>query len=277
MLQHLNKLNLESSGIKVYKNLIAPLPLPKLSTTGEPRPYRSQDDTAGNGVKFTDRILTARQSKWDMDIDYEEYRNKYLNDGTDQPFAKWIVQQVAASYLAAINNKTMYLGVYNAAGTGAVDVATGFGTIIAAEITATNLTPITTGALTTSNTVAGVELVTESMPAWAKDEGGPVYCSYATLEKYKKNYRTSYGYNFNKNEMGMFQLDNSKFWLEPASWMNNSQRIIATLKSNLAVGVEGTNVKVAASARRNVIETRPMFPIGFEIADLECLAVNEQV
>jgi len=276
IMQRLNQIDFKAQGIMVYRNVKAPLPLPKLSTIGGPRPYRSQDDTAGNGVVFTDRLLTVNQSKWDMDIDYEEFRNKYLNDGTETPFAKWMNEQIAAKYWAAINDNTLYLGVYNAAGNNAAAIATGWGTIIAAEIALATVVPVVTGAITNANAVASVESTVENLPAWARDIGGPVYCSWGTLDKYKKNYRSSFGFSFNKDEFGRFQLDNSKFWLQPVSWMGTSQRIIATLANNLCVGLDGENVKTHASARRNIVEARPMLPIGLQIADLEALSVNDQ-
>jgi len=277
ILKHLNEVNFKSSGIQVFKNVKAPLPLPKWNMTGEPRPYREQDDIAGNGFQPKDRVLTVNQSKWDMDIDPENFRNKYLNDGTKTPFAQFMTAEMARNYWSKINDNTLYLGVYNAAGANAASIATGWGTIIANEITGLTLTPVVTGAVTAANAVDSVEATVENLPASVRKVGGPVYVSWGTLDKYKKNYRTAYGSSFNKDEFGRFQLDNSKFWLQPESWMNTSQRIIATVDGNLCVGLDGEKIDVAASVRRNIIEARPMLPIGLQIADIEVLSVNDQV
>lgn len=273
---------LTADGIAVYKNVSKPLALPKLSAVGNPRPYRSQDDTSGNGVKYTDRVLTAYQSKWDMDFDPEEHRNKYLNDGSIDPakvpFWKYCVEQFTKEYLSQINDNTAYLGSYNASGSTAAAIATGWGTTIAAEITATNLTPVVTGAITTSNAVDKVELVVKDaqVKPWMRKKGMIVYVSFATFDKFVAHYRTLNGYQYIPSVNGEYKIDGVNAILKPVSWMGTSSRIIATVVGNLCTGVDKDNVVVAATARRNIIEARPMFPVGFQIADLEAIVVNDQ-
>ena len=265
-------------GIMVYKNCNKPIALPKLSAVGGPRPYRSQDDTSGNGLKFSDRTLTAYNSKWDMDFDPEEYRNKYLNDGTDMPFWKYCVEQFTKEYLASINDNTAYLGSYNSSGSTPAAIATGWGTTIAAEITATNLTAVVTGAITTGNAVEKVELVAKDpqVKPWMRKQGIIVMVSYDVFDKFISRYRTLNGYAFNPNVNGDYKIDGLNAVIRPCTWMGTSQRIIVTVANNLCVGVDKDQVRVAATARRNVIEARPMFAVGFEIADLEAIVVNDQ-
>lgn len=273
---------LTKDGIAVYKNVQQPMPLPKLSAVGNPRPYRSQDDTSGNGMKWTDRTLTVNQSKWDMDFDPEEHRNKYLNDGTidpaKMPFWKYCVDQFSKEYLAQINDNAAYLGSYNASGSTAAAIATGWGTIIAAEITATNLTAVVTGAVTSSNAVEKVELVVKDaqVKPWMRKKGIIVYVSFATFDKFVERYRTLNGYQYMPSVNGEYKIDGVNAVLKPVSWMGTSSRIIATVAGNLTVGVDKDNVMVAATARRNIIEARPMFPVGFQIADLDAIVVNDQ-
>jgi hypothetical protein len=130
---------LRKQGVQVRTNVKTPQALTKLSAVGGPRPYRAVDDIAGNGVKFTDRTLTVYNSKWDYDFDPEEFRNTYLANDPQVPFAQAAAEQLAKEYLAGIQTSTLYLGVRNAAGTGAVDICDGWGTIIAAAIVATTL------------------------------------------------------------------------------------------------------------------------------------------
>lgn len=269
---------LTADGIAVYKNCNKPLALPKLSATGNPRPYRSQDDTSGNGVKWSDRTLTAYQSKWDMDFDPEEYRNKYLNDGTDMPFWKYCIEQFTKEYLASVNDNTAYLGSYNASGTTAAAIATGWGTTIAAEILGGALTPVVTGAITSANAVTKVELVAKDaqVKAWMRKKGLIIYVSFDVFDKFVSHYRTLNGYQYMPSVNGDYKIDGMNAVLKPVSWMGSSQRIIATIAGNLATGVDKDQVKVAATARRNIIEARPMFAVGFQISDLEAIVVNDQ-
>jgi len=271
---------LRELGIQVRTNVNAPQPLTKLSAVGGPRPYATGDNTSGNGVKYTDRVLTAYQSKWDHDFDPEEFRNTYLAtmalEGVG--FAQAANEQIAKEYLAAIMNDVLLLGVRNGAGTTAAAIADGWGTIIAAEITATNITPVATGALTTANAVTKVEEMVAAFPTWMREYETPIimYCSYATMDKYVAHYRTLNGFKLDTSVKGDYALDGKNAILRPASFMKTSGRIIATVQNNLVFGTNIEQIQVAASVRRNVIESRPMMPVGCQIQDLDALVVNDQ-
>ncbi len=277
IMKAVNAADYKAQGIQVYKNVKAPQALVKISAQGNPRPYRSQDDTAGNGVEYTDRLLTVYQSKWDMDVDPEIYRNTYLaEDNDDGKFYQYVLQQVSAEYIAMINDNTAWLGVYNAAGTTAAAIATGWGTIIANEITATNLTPVVTGAITNANAVTKVEDVVKTAPAWMRKKGMIVMVSYDVFDKYHAHYRTLNGYQYKPSADGEFKVDGVNAVIRPQSFMGTSQRIAVTVANNFCIGTDSESIKVAATARRNVIEMRPMYPVGFQIQDLEALIVNDQ-
>lgn len=277
-MKNVNEADFKGQGIQVFKNVKAPIALPKLSAQGNPRPYREQDDTSGNDMKFTDRVLTVYQCKWDTDVDPEKYRNTYLADGSSNPFYQYILEQIAKEYLAQINDNVAYLGVYNGAGSTAAAIATGWGTIIAAEITATNLTPVVTGAITSANAVDKVELVAKDaqVKAWMRTKGFNVYCSFATFDKFCAHYRTLNGYQYKPGNNNEYWIDGINAKLKPVSWMGTSARLIATPDNNLVLGTDGESVQMAATARRNIIELRPMMPVGFQIADLGAMVVNDQ-
>lgn len=278
--KHVVNWDLRSKGIQVRTNVNAPQVLTKLSAVGGPRPYRSADDTSGNGVKFTDRTLTVYQSKWDHDFDAEEFRNTYLADAafSSDSFLSAANNQIAKEYLAAINNTTLGLGIHNASGTGAVDLCDGWLTIIAALITATTLTPNSSvGAITSSNAVEAVEtLVEETVPTWAREQGFIMKCSYDVLDKYRKAYRSNYGFTFDKNVEGKYKLDNLNCELVANSWMGTSQRLIATIPNNLVFGTNTEAIQISATARRNIVEVRAMMPVGCQIQDTDAIWVNDQ-
>lgn len=262
--------------IALYRSVKKPLVLPKLSASGNPRPYTAAD-SVGDGAAFTDRTLTVYNSKWDYDLDPEQYRNTYLASQENNPYYQFILNQVAKEYLAQLNDNTLYLGVYNAAGATAADIATGWGTLIANEIVATNITPVAGAAITSANAVDQVELVGDAAPAWMKSRSDVVmFCSWGTFEKYRTNYRATYGFNFEKNEQGFYKIDGKPWRLQPVSWMGTSQRLILTAGGNLIIGTDLEGVEVAASMRRNIIEVRQMMAVGLQIADLEALVVNDQ-
>lgn len=274
--KNINKLDLSNQGILVYKNVKTPIVLPKVSVSGGPRPYRAQDDTT-TPVAVTDRTLTVNQSKWDYDVDPEKFRNTYLakwKPGAPS-FAEWIMQVVAEEYLSSINTNVVYLGSYNAAGTTPASIATGFGTIIAAEIAATNLTAQTTTAITDgASALAAVDVITAAAPSWMREMGYRIFCSYASFDWYAKGYAAAFGYQFKPDLLNRYPVNNQNAYLQPVSWMGTSGRLIATIDNNLCMGTDGDSVAVAASSRRNIIEVRQMMPIGFQIADLDALIVS---
>lgn len=268
--------NLRNQGVQIRTNVTAPQALTKLSAVGEPRPYRTQDDF-GSGADFSDRTITAYQSKWDTDFDPENFRNTYLADLPDTPFETAAIQHVAKKYLHTLLKKTVYSGVRNAAGTGAVDLANGFGTIIAAEIAANKLTPVVTGAITAANAVDKVELVAEGVPTEIRENNnGILFCSYNVFDKFTKHYRALNGYKLDTTATGGYMLDNKNMELRPVSWMNASQRIIATVENNLVLGTDAEQVRIYPTRHLNILKLRFMMPIGMEIQDLDAIVVNDQ-
>ena len=267
--------NLRGKGIQVRTNVNAPQAMTKLSAVGNPRPY-SAADALTTGPKFTDRVLTAYQSKWDFDFDAEEFRNTYLANAPEAPFYEASLNHVSEAFLDEITRNTLYLGVRNPAGTTAAAIADGWGTKIAALITATTITPIATGAITDANAVSKFEQMVEGLPTWHREKGGVIYCSYAKFDNYRKNYRTSYNFQFQPDVEGRYKMDNVNFEIRPVSWMGTSSRLIATVDNNLVFGTDEERVQVAASMRRNIIEVRLMMPVGVEIQDLDAIAVNDQ-
>lgn len=274
--QKLLQWKLRQLGIQIRTNVKAPQALTKLSAVGGPRPYRPQDDYEGNGVSWSDRKLTAFSSKWDMLFDPEQYKNTYLADVPDMPFQDASVSHVADAYLNALIISTLWNGVRDANGDSAGDLWDGWGTIIAAEITAGHLAPVATGALDVTNAVSKVEQVAEAVPEFMRDNGFTIFCSYATLDKYKKNYRTLNAFGFKQNDIGKYQLDGINATLQPAAFMGTSGRLVATYPENLVFGCDAETIQVHATPHLNLFEVREMMQGGQEIQDLDVLVVNDQ-
>src|SRR5881227_2021321 len=81
--KHVLGWNIRQNGLQVRTNVRKPQAMAKLSAKGQPQPYSGGDNTAGNGPKVTDRVLTVYGSKWDYDLDTEEFKNTYLADLED--------------------------------------------------------------------------------------------------------------------------------------------------------------------------------------------------
>ena len=272
--------DLRNLGYQIRTNVKTPQALTKFTADGEPRPYRQDDDF--NGGTFSGRELKVLQSKYDQLLDSEELRNTYLaelpeaQNGELLSFEQYAVMQAVKQYLSSLMTSTIYSGVRDANGDAAADICDGFGTIIAAEIIATNLDEIGTGAITSSNAVTKVEQVADGVTTQMKRNGFIVKCSYDVLQKYRIHYRTLNGYGFNKNEVGQYKLDGMNATLVPDPCMGASQRLIATYPGNLIVGTDTDNVRMFPTPYLNLLKNRIMFPIGCQIRDLDVLFVNDQ-
>lgn len=270
--------NIRQLGVQVRTNVKTPQAMAKLSTDGEPQPYRKQDDF--NGATVTDRVLTAYQSKYDQEIDVEELRNTYLAELPEatplKSFEQYCIEQGGQQYLDKLMTATLWTGVRNGAGVAAADICDGWGTIIAAEVIAANLVEVATGAVTSSNAVTQVEKVADAAPTWMKEKGFTVYCSYDILEKYRKHYRSLNAFGFNKNERGQYQLDGINAVLRPVSFMGTSQRIIATVDGNFVFGTDLDRLALYPTPHLNLLRNRILYPVGCQIRDLDALVLNDQ-
>ncbi len=270
-----------SDGILIRNNVTSGETLPKRTANGQPMPYRAQEDFTvsgtDNGVKYQERTITTYQSKWDFQLDLENFRNtelhKFLTDGGTE--AQAINAFMAEKYLEYII-KTMGNGVRNASGTTAADIFNGFLNVIASEITALTVAPVTTGATTSTNAVAAFEKLIESCSTAMFEQGGILYCSYKEFFKFKNDYRTRYTFLFDPNKRE-FTMDSYNFTIKARSWMGTSSRLIATVADNLVFGTDSSKLAMYPTQNLNLIKNRILFPAGCQIADLEMLQVGDQV
>jgi len=273
-----------------HRNVTAPQVLPKLAAQGNPRPYRDTEDFTGNDPVFTDRTLTAYVGKWDFQMSYESLRNTYLSaskngklDPSSTPLHQYILEQYTNEFFSQLYDNTVGLGVYNSSGTTAAAICDGLRTLIAAAITATTLTPITTGAIASTDAVTKVETFVTGLPAWMRQKGFKIFCSYAIFDKYKAHYRTLNAFGFQRSENGRYQLDGIKGYMEPRGWMGTSSRLIAVpdvpvtdANYNLHMGTNDEAIMVYPTVNLNIIKMRYMYPLGIQIADLAGIFVNDQ-
>jgi hypothetical protein len=268
--------NIRKFGIQVRTNVNTPQALTKFAAAGNAQPYRKQDDF--NGTLSDDRILNVYMGKLDQELDPEDFRNTYMAELPEMPFNDYAIQAGGEKFLSDLMSNTLWTGVRNAAGTAAADICDGWGTIIAAAITATDLTEVATGAVTSANAVTQVEAVYEACPTWMKEkeEGIIIYCSYNILEKYKKHYRTLNAFGFKRDEKGQYTLDGANAVLMPVSFMGASQRIVATLRGNLVFGTDAEGLTNHPTPHLNLLRNRIMFASGCQIKDLDAIMVNDQ-
>lgn len=263
-------------GIQVRTNVNTPQAMAKFEADGAPQPYRAQDDF--HGMTVTDRVLTAYQSKYDQMLDPEDFRNEYLAELPEMPFESFSVEQAGKQFLDSLITDTLWSGVRNGAGTDAVDICDGWGTIIAAEILGGDLTNvIATNAISAANAVTEIEKVVNGTSAKMKSKGAIVYVSYTVFEYYRTHYRASFTQIFNPNQQGFYMIDGTKFRIQPCAFMGTSGRVVVTYAGNLKFGTDLDRLKMFPTPYLNILKNRILFPAGCQIQDLDVIYVNDQV
>lgn len=257
----------------------------KLTVGSLLKPFSSTHQPTADALQYSGRVLEVQVGKADLLINPEDYRQQYLAElmkpgvQTDSlPEEQFTWDQVMKAFAAELNNITAYNGKHNAAGTGAADVADGFGTILAAEILAGSVTPIATGALAT-DTVSKVEAVYKSLPVPYLSMNTVAYMSYSSYFAYCEDYATKYGNQPIYNQFGQTFIRHSggKCLIKPVSWMGNSGRVIITPKENMIMGTDllGDANKINTVKDVWCLKAGIAMAIGFQFRDLAALRVND--
>tara|TARA_R110002096_G_scaffold129211_7_gene277918 strand:+ start:1475 stop:2638 length:1164 start_codon:yes stop_codon:yes gene_type:complete len=156
--------------------------------------------------------------------------------------------------------------------------------IIADALTASEITATTTGALTAANALEKVELVYNDMTTAHRKKGGIIHLSPDSFRFYLKHEQSVFG-NTNTPESGdgrKYVYGSGKKWeIKEASWMETSGRIIVNVQGeNLIpgttiVGERGPSLGKMVPTVHGYL-TSAKWLLGFQVADLECLYVNDQ-
>lgn len=156
--------------------------------------------------------------------------------------------------------------------------------IFADEITAGNISPIATGAITNSNALDKMELMYQNMTPAHRKKGGAFLVSEDTYWNYVKHEQAVFGAtNTSSSGDGRKYIygSNKKWEVVPVSWLENSNRVIVDVqRSNLRVGTTlrgtgGPNIGKIVPTVHGYL-TSAKWLLGFEIADLEPLYLNDQ-
>jgi len=164
----------------------------------------------------------------------------------------------------------------------AIVITKGLGTIIADEITATNLSVTATGSITDGATAkAAFKKIFRAHSDAYKAAGLITYCSYADYEFLVDGLSENTKYTReDASPSGRLYLPETgrKNEIQPVTWMNGSRRLIATPKENLILGTDLlsdlNDIKVIEDVY--TLKTGIKFTLGFQIRDLSAIKVGDQ-
>lgn len=117
--------------------------------------------------------------------------------------------------------------------------------VIADLITATTITPVATGAFTSSNAVANLRTMWAQVNTAYKDGGTDIFMSYDIYDNYRINYKTLFGTHPNEilisgtDYTGIkFELGGGKTNIIPIPGMGTSGRVVICSRENLYYGYD---------------------------------------
>lgn len=274
---------------KVLTNIPYKVILPKFTASAGARPYRLQEDFVDT-LNGTDRVLEIKRAKMDFLIEPEKFRTTYmqnvrkgLTDPNAIPYESFLMEMQIKKFLSEINNDTAYLGSYNGSGTTAAAIADGWGTILAALIAATTVTPETLGTIDNTNAVSKFQTLYRSMPEAFRNIETVLNCSYQMFDNYKDNLPSGTNIVFinTNNPEGEEQLyllgSNKRCKIVPRTFMSGSDRVIITPKDNLVMGLGFANdvPTIEIVPALSSYKCRINYFTGFQIADPAVIFCNE--
>jgi len=211
-----------------------------------------------------------------------EFMSDETKERKDWPFVRWIIDESIIPKVMEELNIISARGVYAAPtpGTagGFMTSADGHLSIITREITAGNLVPIVTGAITTSNAVDKTELFLDTIPELETLKGGTVFMSKGNAKKYMRNYRTLFGSTNSKDSKGNLKMDDFEINVQGVAAFGSSQRMLFTPKENLLLLYDKIAVPNQISVQQNlrVVSLLSDFWRGYGFGTLQRLYVNDQ-
>jgi hypothetical protein len=208
------------------------------------QPYQKQWTPKG-AVTFTPYINKVRNIKADITVDglddlYATYLAWMADESKtykDYPFVKWMIMDHIVPGIRQEIEMMSCQGEYAAPtpGTpgGYMTSVDGILTIVANEITATNLTPITTGAITLANAVDKFEQFNDDLPEVYQNMAGDILCSPTLAKYYARDYRNTFGSTNDQLAKNNLKIDASNKRIVGIPGFEGSGRILFTPKANL--------------------------------------------
>lgn len=204
------------------------------------QPYQSEFTPKGE-LKFTPEILKTRYAKADISLDPNVFRATHLADFLETATSEEheLVRLAYNEYLkraASDTTRAVIAGTYKAPSSGtagkAIDSCDGFLTFIAKAITATKITPTTTGDITSENILEQVEAIYMSIPEDMRTGDLRCYMSNNLRRMYFQALRDALGTNSDyRGWDGM--VDATEIPVVGLPYMGSSNRIVFSFHGNL--------------------------------------------
>lgn len=163
----------------IMDDILDEFPLPKFEIGSIVKPgHNPAFQPTDDALKFDADILKVRDCKVDLLIVPKELEKTYLgkykrrrDDVMEIPFEQFILDHIKMKIHEEMRLYALHRGVYNAAGTTAIDTMDGIDTVLKAKRDAVGspLVPVTTGAITEANVLDKLYIVYDGLNEALKD------------------------------------------------------------------------------------------------------------
>lgn len=214
------------------------------------RRYKKTFDPRQGVIDYKPNTLRVYAHKSDLEIFPQDFEASYLGkmrstgfNSLDNPFERDIVD-ACIEKCATECDIALWSGEAAAVPAdtdGASALYNGYLKIITDALTAGTITSVATGALTLADMVEQTESVYKGLPSTMRTREVLLYMSVDNWALYAESYRENYSKNYmqkNINGLEMIKLDAGNAWIVPVPGMLTSNRIIATVKSNMVYGYD---------------------------------------
>jgi len=263
------------------------LPLPRLEVGDLVQPGRTGTwNPTNNALGFKARIAKARSMKVDLVLTpsdlYKTWLGALRKPGTkvtDLPFEKFIFDHIISKARENVYLNAIYKGTYDAAGGTPGATMDGWLKLIADEITANNLSPIATGAITATNVEDKLLAVYDGLHEAVKNTPTQMKVNAQIFDWYIRNQRKVYGGagDYTGVETTLFGA-NCELIREPG--LGTSQRVICTPKANMVYVLDSlrSSNNITTEVEKRDINLMMDFNGGVQFKEVndKVLAVNDQ-
>jgi hypothetical protein len=243
-----------------------------------------------NAIELRPRTIKTERAKVDLTfvpLEFESnYRGALKQKGQnpyDFPFAAFIYNLIREKVKEEIESAA-WLAEKTGSPTSTDALALlfdGFHEIIGDAVTATTLTPVVTGALTTSNTVSAVETCVKGLGEAYLNSKVDVFLNPVDCINYVQNYRGTFGmHNLKTPENNQnFMLDFGNVTVHSLTGVKKNS-ILVTPASNLAIAVDAEMDSEMINFQNHVREIYAWcdfrYGVNFHIMSNKCMVVNDQ-
>lgn len=284
--------------LEVWDDVTDEVPMPNLSISDLVKPGLDPTFSAtADALSFDARTLKVRDAKVDLLLVptalhktwLGKFRTKKGKDVFDMPFEQFVMNYIIEKVQENIHLKALFKGVYNASGTTPTDTMNGFLKIIADEITATKITPIVTGVITSANVADKLLAVYDGLGEAYKQGRTQASVSPQIFDWYARKFSPLHNASIVASDvsglaemplMNALPLHGTNCIIKRQAGLAGSQRIIITPRENMVFGTDSmsdfNNIEVQRFDR--TLKLLMDFRIGAQFKEIQAnaLAVNEQ-